>query len=142
MQLQKRHDSYPWTTHLLVHLPSSFDDKFPLPTEEGFQFVKNVDFYKSGAGDAIDAAEVIIITEEQTMSEYEKIAKLHPVPNVRVSELGRWTSDVEFGRQILNAVNPVVIRRYDSPLHNFPVTKEMVKGLLDRGETLEQAMKV
>ena len=142
LQLQGRNDSYPWAKHLVANLPSSFEDKFNLPTEEGFHSVKNVNFYGSGGFDAIDAATAVILPKGQTMSEYEKMAKLHPVPDVRVYELGRWTSDVEFGRQILNGVNPVVIRRCSSALKQFPVTEEMVKGLIDRGQTLKEAMEV
>ena len=55
---------------------------------------------------------------------------------------GRWTSDVEFGRQILNAVNPVVIERCTCLPANFPVTSAMVEPFLTRGLTLEQEMEV
>ena len=141
-ELAKRNKTYPWMSCQLICLPSAFDDKFKLPTNEGFQFVKNVNFYSSGGIDAVDAAVGGITSEANTLSGYEKFAKLHPVPDVRVYELGRWTRDVEFGRQILNGVNPVVIRRCDTLPHNFPVTDDMVKGSLDRGMSLEEAMKV
>ena len=142
MQIHKRNDDYPWMKNLLVNLPSSFDDKFKLPTDEGFEFVKNVNFNSSATKDFVDASDAALTCEDHTMSEYEKFSNLHPVPDVRVYEVGRWTSDVEFGRQILNGVNPVVIRKCNSPIKNFPVTNQMVKGLLDRGQTLKQAMEV
>lgn len=59
-----------------------------------------------------------------------------------VCEASRWTSDVEFGRQILNGVNCVIIKRCTELPDNFPVKNEMVKNLLSRGLTLEQEMEV
>ena len=142
MQVAKRSKIYRWMTCPSVCLPSAFDDSRTLPTDEGFQFVKNVDFFSSGGKDATDAGEAAVTTKANTMECYETFANLHPVPDVRVYELGRWTSDVEFGRQILNGVNPVVIQRCESLPDKFPVTEEMVKGSLDRGLTLVQAIEV
>ena len=63
-------------------------------------------------------------------------------PEVRVHNAARWTTDIEFGRQMLNGVNPVVIEKCTKLPDNFPVTNEMVKGVLNRGLTLEQEMEV
>nr|AAY98506.1 11R-lipoxygenase [Gersemia fruticosa] len=52
-----------------------------------------------------------------------------------------WRDDVWFGSQFLNGSNPEVIRRCDKLPENFPVKNEMVEKLLDRGYTLEKAMK-
>ena len=54
----------------------------------------------------------------------------------------RWTTDVEFGRQILNGVNPVVIKRCTELPSNFHVTNEMVKSSLSGGKTLLEEIKV
>ena len=54
----------------------------------------------------------------------------------------RWTSDVEFGRQILNGVNCVLLKRCTALPENFPVTNEIVGELLCRGVPLEKEMQV
>ena len=57
-------------------------------------------------------------------------------------DLARWTSDVEFGRQILNGVNCVVVKRCIELPSNFPVTQEMVKHSLVRSGDLKNEMEV
>ena len=57
-------------------------------------------------------------------------------------ELARWTSDVEFGRQILNGVNCVMVKRCFMLPSNFPVTQDMVKHFLVRSGDLEKEMEV
>ena len=57
-------------------------------------------------------------------------------------ELARWTSDVEFGRQVLNGVNCVMIKRCVELPSNFPVTQGMVKCSLVRSGDLIEEMKV
>lgn len=57
-------------------------------------------------------------------------------------QTGRWTTDVEFGRQILNGVNPIIIEKCSKLPSNFPVTDDMVKPFLVRGLTLDDEMKV
>jgi len=52
----------------------------------------------------------------------------------------RWRRDDEFGRQRLAGLNPGMIRRFDRIPENFPVTDELVEGLLDPGETLASAI--
>ena len=63
-------------------------------------------------------------------------------PNIPAYEGYRWVSDVEFGRQMLNGVNPVLIRKCTKIPDNFAVTSEMVQPLMNNGKTLEEEMKV
>jgi len=51
----------------------------------------------------------------------------------------RFGKDLEFGRQRLNGVNPILIKRCDQIPSKLPVTDAMVEGLLDDGDTLESA---
>ena len=61
---------------------------------------------------------------------------------IKVCQAYRWIADEEFGRQILNGVNPVVVRRCSTLPDNFPVTHDMVKSSLVRNISLEEEMKV
>ena len=49
----------------------------------------------------------------------------------------RWKKDEEFGRQVLNGINPVSIEKVRQRLpENFPLTDLHVNGLLCRGVSL------
>ena len=63
---------------------------------------------------------------------------------LKICQASRWITDEEFGRQILNGVNPVVIRKCSSLPDNlkFPVKHDMVKSSLVRNMSLEEEMKV
>ena len=125
-------------------MPSGIDDtdKKRLPRDEEFDRVKNIDF-------TLDALKDVgkITVERHVMSLehlyiYEKFAKVLGKPDPAVFDASRWTSDAEFGRQMLNGVNPVVIQKCMSLPTNFPVSEEKVKGLLNRGISLSEEMKV
>ena len=52
-----------------------------------------------------------------------------------------WTHDVEFGRQMLNGINPGIIERCRRLPENFTLTNSDVEGLLNKGRTLDGEMK-
>ena len=58
-------------------------------------------------------------------------------------KITHWSHDAEFGRQMLNGINPHVIRKckYGEIPSNFPIGNNNVKGLLPRGTTLEKEIK-
>lgn len=62
--------------------------------------------------------------------------------SISVHDGGRWTSDAEFGRIILNGPNFPLIQLCTKLPDNFPVTSEMVGNLLCRGLSFEQEMQV
>ena len=129
-------------------MPSAIDDghkttaiKAHIPPDERFDRVKDLDF----TGDAVKALVALGIEQSFTSLDnlhgYEKLATTMGTPDLELWETNRWASDVEFGRQMLNGVNPVVIRQINALPDNFAVTNEMVEGSLQSG-TLDEAMKV
>ena len=74
-----------------------------------------------------------VITDVNDLSDYAKFAKtLNPDEALPLYEAGRWTSDVEFGSQMLNGVNPMVIKKCTDIPSKFPVTNDLVKPYLTR----------
>ena len=124
-------------------LPSSIDDTVDtLPHDEKFEKVKKVDFTLTAVENGLKIRVQAAFNDVEDIHDYRKIATILGDPEVPVHNAARWTTDVEFRRQILNGVNPVVIKKSSALPSNFPVTNDMVKGFLNRGLTLEQEMEV
>lgn len=119
-------------------------------TAEFRDFVSNVleDILKMGVRDgapskSINDFEFIMKTiQEENLKSADPPQELPSDPNIPCYEGYRWVSDVEFGRQILNGVDPVVIHKCTKIPDNFAVTGDMVKPLLSNGNTLADEMKV
>ena len=142
-QLEQRQAMYKWKIYPEKDLPSCIDTTVEhLPPDERFHLVKDLDFTE----DALKAGATLGVHYAfescDSLHDYEEWAKLLGHPQVPVYVAARWEMDVEFGRQMLNGVNPVVIEKCTSLPPNFHVTNEMVKGFLNRGHTLEQEMEV
>lgn len=142
-QLAQRRERYQWQKFPDWGMPSGIDSNVKnLPPDEKFERVRLLNFGTS----AYTAYAVLGKTGENvdvdSLDGYEKFASALGTPEVNVYVTHRWVTDVEFGRQILNGVNPVVIRKCTTLPSNFPVTNDMVKGLLNRGLTLQQEIKV
>ncbi len=139
-QLNQRRAVYKWQKFPETGIPSGIDDSSDdLPADEQFGTVKNIDF-TTGALNSVASLKLAgLFVTADNIHAYEVLAdKLGG--EKPLYEAGRWTSDVEFGRQILNGVNPIVIKRCEELPANFPVTNEMVKPFLQF--SLEQEMKV
>ena len=147
-QIVERQKRYHWLKFPDLGIPSGIDDggktnvlSANIPTDEKFDRVKNLDF----TGDALKAGVALglesAFTTLDSLHGYEELATTMGTPDLQLYQTDRWATDVEFGRQMLNGVNPVVIRQISSLPLNFPVTNEMVQGSL-RGGTLGQEMKV
>lgn len=71
------------------------------------------------------------------IEDYDWLYEIREKPSVAQ----RFRRDDEFGNQRLAGVNPVLIRRCNRIPDHFPVTDELVAGLLAPNETLESARK-
>ena len=142
-QVQKRQTEYNWQQHSEWGLPSSISDTYEkLPRDEKFEHVKNVDFTKTAITNKLKVRVHAVFNDIKDIDDYKKISGVLDEPEIKLHEASRWVTDVEFGRQVLNGVNPVVIERCTDLPTNFPVTSDMVKGQLNRGLSLEEEMKV
>ena len=143
LQVQKRQTEYNWLQHSEWGLPSSISDTYEkLPWDEKFERVKDVDFTRTAITNKLKVKVHAVFNEIKNIDDYKKIANVLDEPEIKLHEASRWVTDVEFGRQVLNGVNPVVIEGCTDLPTNFPVTNDMVKGQLSRGLSLEEEMKV
>ena len=144
IQLAKMKAHYQWKTFPEVGLPSGIDDSVPqLPMDEQFSRVKDIDFTKDALKGVGGAFGVGAVTDLKRVEDYFDLNYLVAEPELLyLQRAGRWSSDVEFGREILNGVNPVIIRRCTQLPPKFPVTSEMVQPFLTRGLTLDKEMEV
>ena len=151
-QLEKRRVHYAWQKLPNTGLPSCIHDNWvhikglanELPVDEKFELKKNLmlDFTGIALRDSAVLFEKSALEDITDLHDYEKLAAVLGEHELSVYKGGKWMTDVEFGRQILNGVNPVVIERCTNLPTNFPVTTDMVKGFLNRGKTLDEEMKV
>ena len=143
-QLEQRRELYQWKMHPDKELPSYIDSSVKhLPPDEKFDHVKDVNFTEDALKAGVTLwSDGVFESCADSIHDYEEWAKHLGHPEVPVYVASRWEMDVEFGRQMLNGVNPVVIQKCTSLPPNFPVTNVMVKGFLNRGLTLEEEMNV
>lgn len=109
-----------------------------LPEEQEFTTVQGRGMIKSMAIGVCNS----FISKLETLRDKRKSIKVfdryYPLwTEPSVSQ--RFDKDLEFGRQRLNGVNPILIKRCDQIPEKLPVTDAMVEGLLDEGDTLESA---
>ena len=69
------------------------------------------------------------------------LMEIHNQESLVMYETYRFVSNADFGKQILNGVNCVVVKKCTKLPDNFPVTNEMVLPFLNFGQTLKTAMK-
>lgn len=142
-QLKKRKNEYQWQQFPNSGLPSAIKDNvLSLPDDEQFDLVKNVDFTKSGLEGVLATTSAGAFMSIKDIESYVELLKNLDQSPLKIQKAGRWTSDVEFGRQILNGVNPVVIEKCTEIPKNFRVTNDLVAPFLTRGKTLDEEMKV
>ncbi len=146
-QLEQRQSQYKWKLYPKTGVPSGIDENmFNLPDDEEFSRVKNIDF----TSDALKAVKNLgllgLVLSVEDLQDYVTLTQsLAEKGDLSLYQGSRWVTDVEFGRQMLNGSNPVVIKKcsklVDIP-HNFPVKDGMVRKFFTRPKNLEQEMEV
>ena len=135
-QLVSKRNIYAWAEDSHCASPAFVDATvLTLNVDADFEVMKAVTFGYNFRDYATEAIETKICPEKLNMQDYARLEEKFGKSNLNLSELSRWATDVEFGRQMLNGVNPVVIERFTSRLHNFPVNDEMLS--LNLAEEME-----
>ena len=144
--LEQRRKQYLWQEFPQTLLPSGLDTSVSqLPQDEEFDNVKNFNFVDAVNNSPVLSARISSRNQNlEHLRDFETLAEAEPHHHVRspLYEVARWTRDDEFGEQMLNGVNPCLIRKCTSLPENFNVSSEMVQGSLTRGSSLEDEMKV
>lgn len=110
-----------------------------VPLREAFSETKDARMEEDVLGSIADIALAIAARtfhHNGKLSSFNRFYPLLPKPSVAK----RWQADEEFGRQRLDGIDPVLIRRCTEIPDTFPVTDAIVAGLLDPGETLASAI--
>ena len=144
-QLVTKRTNYEWDENSHCALPSFVKaNPLTLKHDADFEAVKMKDFFFNLAPYAKNKFLECPVERHSSLSmeEYTCLEIKSGEPDLNLSELSRWATDVEFGRQMLNGVNPVVIERCTSLPDNFPVTNDLVQPFLDGGKTLNEEMEV
>ncbi len=126
-QLVSKRNIYAWAEDSHCALPAFVDANIlTLNVDADFEMMKTVSFGCNLRHYATEAIETYFCPEKLNLQDYARLEEKFGKSNLNLSELSRWATDVEFGRQMLNGFNPVVIERCTSLPKNFPVTDEMM----------------
>ncbi len=144
LELNERQEKYKWHKFSDIGVPSAIDETtVDIPADEQFNRVKNIDFTRGALKAVVDLGLTKFFTDMNDLSDYATFAKsINSEEAIPLYGAGRWTSDVEFGRQILNGVNPMVIKKCTQIPAKFPITEDLIKPYLTRGLTLEEEIQV
>ncbi|XP_062398077.1 hydroperoxide isomerase ALOXE3-like [Sardina pilchardus] len=132
-QLEGRQKLIRWSVYA-ESLPRAINYESPLllPEELRFSFSKKTEFSYT-AGKQLISLKLNGLSGNR--DSWESIDQLHQIlcdiTNTTIEYVeDHWDEDEFFGYQFLNGLNPMLIQRCSELPENFPVTEEMVKGLL------------
>ena len=128
--LAAQRDQFEW-----VHLPGLPPFCKGVPPSE--QFVARqrdrmrYDLYQSLADAALSSVKWLM-RKPGKVRDFSLFYPLRPMPGVAK----RWMQDREFARQRLDGINPFMIQALDEVPEHFPVTDEVVRGVMPDGLSL------
>ena len=144
-QLLQRKEAYQWQKFPGTGVPSGIKgSNDEVPEDEKFVLEKSIDFTATGveATAKLKLGGIGIGDEAENLHDFATVARFLEPARLSIFDGNRWQYDVEFGRQMLNGVNPYIIKKCTKLPANFPVTDELVGQFLTRGLNLEQEMVV
>ena len=122
-----------------VHAPGQPPFCKGVPAGEAFTKTKSAlmgaDVIESVA-DMVLAVIIRLFKHNDTVASFKRYYPLRQVPAVA----SRWMQDEEFARQRLDGINPFLIKLATEIPENFPVTDEIVSGIIPSCMTLEQLL--
>ena len=107
------------------HLPECED----FTTSESRNMIKDIAY---GVFNSTISRVETLLNKRNTLADFDRLYPYWQEPSVSK----RFGSDLEFGRQRLNGVNPILIKRCSQIPDNFPVTDDLIAGLMEEGDTL------
>lgn len=120
-----------------VHAPAVPAFCKGVPPGEKFTKTKNaymaMDFVESVANIALSSV-IRLFKHNDTLASFKRYYPLRHIPDVA----SRWMEDEEFARQRLDGINPVLIKLATEIPEKFPVTDEIVRGIIPECTSLEQ----
>ncbi|KAJ7376326.1 Arachidonate 5-lipoxygenase [Desmophyllum pertusum] len=146
-ELKQRQESYKWgNQEVFQHLPGYLQASTHADIPRDSQFSNEAkstikeDKIKAVMDIGLDSLSTLFDSWDN-FDDFQKILDRAYGGVPKIVEGDRWMTDKVFGSMFLNGCNPNTIQRCEKLPSNFPVTEEMVKSFLDRGQTLEKEIK-
>ncbi len=118
-----------------VHAPGQPPYCKGVPPGEEFTAIKTarmaIDVAESVA-DMLLATTVRLFKHNDTVDSFKRYYPIRAVPEIAKT----WATDEEFARQRLNGINPILIKLATEIPEKFPVTDEIIKGLIPETTSL------
>ena len=149
LELEQRQENYKWgsSQEVFQHLPGYLEAKThaDIPRDSQFSNEAKNTIKEDKQKAILDVGLAYLSTLFDSWDNFDDFQKIlnrayEGVPKIVKDD--RWMTDEVFGSMFLNGCNPNTIQRCEKLPSNFPVTEDMVKSLLDRGNTLEDEIKV
>jgi lipoxygenase len=86
--------------------------------------------------DIVLAVMIRLFKHNDTVASFKRYYPIRPIPAVAA----RWMQDKEFARQRLDGINPFLIKLATEIPEKFPVTDDIVGGVLPEGTSLAQLL--
>eukprot|EP01125_Pyxidicula_operculata_P001885 TRINITY_DN1177_c0_g2_i3.p1 TRINITY_DN1177_c0_g2~~TRINITY_DN1177_c0_g2_i3.p1 ORF type:complete len:656 (-),score=156.88 TRINITY_DN1177_c0_g2_i3:146-2113(-) len=140
MELQHTKKMFNWTNDR-VQLPGFCDipEHRELPVNVRFDLGREKDFWNGVTEASVEVGVNAFLTMlKEFWKTPEDFVTMLPFEHFRPKRIiENWKSDVEFGWQMMNGVNPYIICGIDKLPSNFPVTEEIIINSLRKGKSLE-----
>lgn len=128
-ELKEREEEYRWDVYAegLPHIMKA-ENPLSLPCEVRFSFTKSTEFLFTATSGLTELQLKGLADCKENWTDIDSIDRVFCSKRTDISEYvqDHWKEDWFFGYQVLNGVNPMLIRRCSALPGNLPVTDEMV----------------